>query len=798
MLTRISKSQLIQVCLGLLTLMALPLYAATPVSGVINTSTNWTKSQSPYTVTADVIVDASATLTIEAGVKVLMNLGTNLIVQNGILYAVGTQASPISITSFRDDGVSAVPPQPGDWGEIRFQSTSPSTVQYADIAYGRGVRCVSSSPDLTQVTLRNHQGAAMAIDLNSSPTGIALSAAGNGLNGILVPAGDITSRVSWSITGIPYIVEGMVGVGYAPGVPLSFTFTPNSAQLAVNATQSMSLSVPNPAPTGGLTVTLVNSNPAIATVPASFIIPAGATSANFTVTGLATGTTSITARAPGYVDGVATITVAPTPIQMGGPYLLAPGLARNVTFNLPAPASGGGLNLTLQNSHPAIASVPVSVNVLAGTSLVTVPVTGIANGTTTLTVSGGGYQGTAQIVVDNIDIVLNAAADISLNQGGAANISVSLSKPAPVGITISLVLGNPAVATTTPNSISFLVGQTQATIALNGLLTGSATLTAASPGLLNKVINVTVTEPVDLVFQSTSRSIVKGGYVDTDVYRVIRTGGYAGPQPVTVTLTSSNPALVTVPATVTIPAGATGVTFRVTGLDVTATPVTIDASANGHNAPVNKLSVSVHNPELSFTYGDGMPTVLLLGKGLKTTSQRLLMRTALGQQITQGDLVVNLRCEDPAICSVPATVTIPAGASSVGFVVTGINLGQTNVIASAPAFDPPTPLPVEVITSHLIFTTIPSLSPNGNGIITVGLGFAGPFSPIPYAANDIIVSLTSSSPGVATVTSSVTIPAGSSTASAQMQSVTLGTTTVTATSPGFTPAVTDVVVTPPS
>lgn len=781
---------------ALLTSIALPLYAATPVAGSITTNTTWTKSLSPYTVTADVIVDAGATLTIEAGVKVLMNSGTNLIVQNGILYAVGTQTSPIFITSFRDDGVSAVPPQPGDWGEIRFQFASSSVMQYADVAYGRGIRCVSSSPDLSRVTLRNHQGAAMAIDLDSSPTGIALSASGNGLNGILVPAGDITTRVSWSITGIPYIVEGMLGVGYAPNVPLPFTFTPSSAQLAVNAVLNMSLSVPNPAPTGGLTVTLANSNPAIATVPASLTIPAGATGANFTVNGLANGTTSITARATGYVDGVATITVAPIPIQLGGPYLVTPGITRNATFNLPSAAPAGGLNLTLQNSNSAIATLPVNINVLAGTSLVTVPITGITNGTATITASGGGYQGATQIIVDNIDMVLNTAADVSLPQGGTSSLSVALSKPASVGITVSLTLSNPAIATTLPGSVSFLAGETQATIALNGLLTGGTTLTASSPGLVNKVINVTVTEPVDLVFQNTSLSIVKGGYVDANIYRVIRTGGYAGPQPVTVTLTSSNPAWVTVPATVTIPAGATGATFRVTGLDVTATPITIDASASGHNAPVNKLSVSVHNPQLSFTYADGMPTVLPVGKGLKTTSQQLLMRTALGQQITQGDLVVNLRCEDPTICSVPATVTIPAGASSVSFVVTGINLGQTNVIASAPGFDAPTPMPVEVLTPQLIFIAIPSLSPNGNGSITVGLGSAGPLFSIPYAVNDIIVSLTSSASSVATVAASVTIPAGSSTASAQMQGLTLGTTSVTASSPGFTPAVTDVIVEP--
>jgi N-acetylneuraminic acid mutarotase len=72
----------------------------------------------------------------------------------------------------------------------------------------------------------------------------------------------------------------------------SFTLNPTSVRGGSASTGTVTLSAP--APSGGASVTLVSSNTSAATVPASIIVPAGATSASFSVTtSLVTRPTSV-------------------------------------------------------------------------------------------------------------------------------------------------------------------------------------------------------------------------------------------------------------------------------------------------------------------------------------------------------------------------------------------------------------------------------------------------------------------------------------------------------------------------
>jgi hypothetical protein len=67
--------------------------AVTYVNGTINANTTWTSANSPYTLTADVIVNNGVTLTIQAGVTV--NFGSYKLYVNGVLNAQGTSDSYI-------------------------------------------------------------------------------------------------------------------------------------------------------------------------------------------------------------------------------------------------------------------------------------------------------------------------------------------------------------------------------------------------------------------------------------------------------------------------------------------------------------------------------------------------------------------------------------------------------------------------------------------------------------------------------------------------------------------------------
>ena len=71
--------------------------AATDVSGIISSDTTWTKADSPYTLTRNMLVGNGVTLTIGAGVTV--NLNDYYIMVNGTLNARGSDADKIQFNS---------------------------------------------------------------------------------------------------------------------------------------------------------------------------------------------------------------------------------------------------------------------------------------------------------------------------------------------------------------------------------------------------------------------------------------------------------------------------------------------------------------------------------------------------------------------------------------------------------------------------------------------------------------------------------------------------------------------------
>jgi parallel beta-helix repeat protein len=139
----------------------------TYVSGNITTDTVWTAANSPY-VASQVTVNSGVTLTIDPGV-VIKFPGYSGLTVNGTLLAEGTEASPITFTSIKDDSYggdtngdgNGSSPGPGDWSEIRFTSTSGQSemsycvVRYGGWNYGRNIFLDGASPTITNSTIAN-------------------------------------------------------------------------------------------------------------------------------------------------------------------------------------------------------------------------------------------------------------------------------------------------------------------------------------------------------------------------------------------------------------------------------------------------------------------------------------------------------------------------------------------------------------------------------------------------------------------------------------------------------------------
>jgi len=167
---------------------------------------------------------------------------------------------------------------------------------------------------------------------------------------------------------------------------------------------------------------------------------------------------------------------------------------------------------------------------------------------------------------------------------------------------------------------------------------------------------------------SVNPSTVTGGQATSGTVNLTGAAPAGG---VPVNLSSTNPAAM-VPSSVTVPASATSVSFPVTTVSVTSTTIgNISATYNG----VTKSAALTVNPAApaalsSLTLN---PTSVRGGSGSTGT----ITLTAVAPS---GGFVVNLLSSNASKASVPATVTVPAGKTSLNFTVTTFSVTKKTVV----------------------------------------------------------------------------------------------------------------------
>ena len=370
----------------------------------------------------------------------------------------------------------------------------------------------------------------------------------------------------------------------------------------------------------------------------------------------------ITSVPPSGPATLSSLTLNSTSVNGGSP---SPG---SVTLSAPAP-SGGAL-VSLSSSNTAVATVPASVTIPAGATSVTFTVTSLpvtVPTPVTISVSYAGATQTASLMVTPAtpppptlsSLTLNPT---SVNGGSPFTGSVTLSGPAPGGgALVSLASANTAVATV-PASVTIPAGASTATFTGTTLaVTASTPVTiSVSYAGVTQTASLTVTPPPTLTSLALNPTSVNGGSPSTGNVTL------SGPAPnggALVSLSSSNTAVATVLANVTIPAGATSLTFSVTTLAVTAsTPITISASYAGVTKTAS-LTVTPQPPS-----GPTLTSLTLNPTSVNGGSPSTGSVTLSGPAPTAGALV-SLSSSNMAAATVPASVTVPAGATSLTFTV---------------------------------------------------------------------------------------------------------------------------------
>lgn len=559
----------------------------------------------------------------------------------------------------------------------------------------------------------------------------------------------------------------------APGVavPSSFTLTnvgaasggitlASNVTVAPNQTLPFALTLTAPAPSpSGVTVTLTSSDPSKAAIaPSTISIPAGATApgAPPVLTGVNFGSTTISASAPGYTSASqlvqvgATLSFSPASLTINGPG------TQNLNLNLSAPAPSTGLIVALNSNNAQAASVPPSIFFAPNTSSVSVPVTGLGSGFATIKATAGAPNipsATAGVTVVS-QSGISLAAGVKVAPGESVALPVFLTSPArPGGVTVTLTTSDSSKLTISPANLYIFEGMTSPFTQpfVTGVSLGTATVTASAYGLTG---STQVVQVAGKLSGPASQTIQRGSTAN-----LIFVLSWPTPAALTFGVSSDNPAIATVPASVTIPANQTMAIVPVTAVLSGSTTIHIAAPPDIAESTVN---IIVQSPG-TITISNGAPLPL---------GQSGTLSVSLAAPAPQGGLVISLSSSDPSTVSIsPNSVFIPAGAtvSPTNPVVTGFDIGLATITASAPGYldatrqvivsatitISPDTLVIPVGSTRLIALALSASAPSG-GPITPDRG-AGGF------VNGLTVQLSSSNPGVANLQPTVQFyPDGSS------------------------------------
>jgi uncharacterized repeat protein (TIGR03803 family) len=383
----------------------------------------------------------------------------------------------------------------------------------------------------------------------------------------------------------------------------SVTFNPSTISNGGTTTGTVTLSAA--APSGGSVVGLSDDNPGVLNIPSSVTVSAGATTATFPGTAqnlfVLSNTVVTTTATLGNSTAQGTVTVTPginvTSISLN-PNTVTAGNSTSATVTIASPAPAGGNEVELsqsQNSHFCVLPLvypnnnPI-VTVPAGSTSVTFPIgttsisasctapvyaqSGTATVSTNFTVNPGSSGPTISSVTLNPTSVVG---------GNNSTGTVTLSSAAPSGGSVVSLSSNSSSASV-PSTVTVPGGSTSANFPVTTTSVTSTTtaVITATLGSSSQNASLTITPAsgnVTLSSLTLNPTSVSGGNNSTGTVTLTGAAPSGG---ASVSLSSSNTSVATVPSSVTVQAAQTSATFTVRTQRVFSnTNATISATYNG-------------------------------------------------------------------------------------------------------------------------------------------------------------------------------------------------------------------------
>jgi hypothetical protein len=664
------------------------------------------------------VANAGSNQTVAVGANVLMNGGASFDADGDtITYSWTFNSKPANSTATLSGANTVAPTFVADLAgtyvlqlivsDSLTSSNPPATVTVTAI----GPKVITLTPNpmtigtttgagTLTVTLANPAGpSGQIVTLASTNT-----AAATVPNSVTVPAN--VSTVTVAVT--PVAVGTTTITGSATG------FTSGTASVnVVTPTTTITLDFPNVGLGGQITghATLnvpavyatnvgLSSNPSgIVTSPSSVAIPVGGTTAPFTITGAALGTTTLRGVVPGYTSVSISITVVPEPLINVPSSLTAQAGQAPVTMNisLQNPAPTGGTTVNLVSSDPTKATVTASVSIAAGaTTPTTQPtVTGLALGTVSISASATGFASAST------SVTVTAGPPASITAGGTPQSVAIGTAFAALTATVKDTLGNPvngaSVVFTAPTGSApgVTVATTPATTNASGVATATLTANSAAGGpyTVTAAINGLTANYSLTNLSGPPKSIALAPANSGDAQSTPILTPFANPFKAIVKDSGGNPiagVVVTFAApTGSVPSGTfAGSTSATATTDASGTATSPALTANGTVSPAGtpyKVTATVNsNTTLTVSFNltnlSGPPTqIAVQAGGTQNTGVTAAFGTALSA-------IVKDAGGNPA-SGVVVTFTAPASGASGAF-AGGVTTAttQANGVATAPAF----------------------------------------------------------------------------------------------------------------
>ena len=670
-------------------------------------------------------------------------------------------------------------------------------------------------------------------------------------NAIFQPVGAGTSNLSLGTpagfsTPTPSNTQQITATVTAPPI----TVQNPSLQTGVNMEMSSYVALSQTPPTPTL-VTLTVDKPAVVTVSNSATIVGAAsttfpntvnTSAlSFYIQGQSLGTATITVSAPGYQSNTISVIVQPSGFVIYQPSVIntttfsaATSIQINPVFLAPAnlsvlgyPSLNPGIGtvpLTFTSSATQVGTITSPITFTGGSSSQPATFQPIAAGSTTLSLATpAGYStptpASTQAITANVSAPAITVQTSNLTTGSELEVSTygALSQTPPSPVTLTIVSNNASIATIS-TSAAVLGGNTLTypntnnTSALSfyvqGHSVGTTTLTFSAPGYSNATMNITVGPAGFVIYQpgnfstttfsSTTGIQIQPAYLSPGTLNVLGYAavnpGIASPQ---VVVTSGTPSVGTVTSPVTFAAGASFVNSTFQPSTAGSTTISINTPA-GFSTPSSAASQQI-------TATVSAPSITVQSSSLTTGASLQISTYAALSQTPPVPTTVTITSSNPASLLLSKalltsgtsslTFTNVADNGALGYYVQGQATGSSTLTITAAGYATATvnvivnPSGFVIYQPTIINTTTFSNFTNiqiapvilNSGVLTVqGIASLNP-------GVSASVPITSSVPGVGTVTNPVNFNPGDNVSNSHFQPIAAGSTTISISTPaGFT------------